>query len=149
MQDNGNVEVLRDTRDGSETVEWTSDTQGTDCTQAFVPDSTRIELAARVESSDADAANVVRDNVCSLFKVEAYESGEFSQDIAANTAGPAVLRGRTVINEYKLVLTGFYGGLLHREVPNRLRTATEDLVLRRLQGEQLSRQRSRQGNARG
>lgn len=117
VQDNGNLEVLRDTGDGSETIEWTSDTQGTDCTQAFVTESTRIELAARVESSDADAANVVRDNVCSLFKVVAYESGGFSQDIAAETAGPAVLRGRTVINEYKYVLTGFYGGYYLEEFP--------------------------------
>lgn len=111
VQDDGNLVVTRASADGSDTVEFSSDTSGTDCSDTFVLNTLRDDLAANVENESGDAAAIIRDNACSLFDVSVEDNGSTAEDIAADTAGPAVLKGRTVIHEYKFVLNAAKGNV--------------------------------------
>ena len=110
--DDGNLVVTRDADTGP-MVEWTSDTQGTDCITAFITDAERERLATSVETGGANEPDIdgskvasgIRSNVCSLFGVAAEEFATTIEEIAADVAGPAVLKGRTVVNEYKFYIT--------------------------------------------
>ena len=93
------------------TVEWTSNTQGTDCSDTFVPDAVREDLAVIVEKESSEAASIVRANACALFNVVVEDNGGIAEEIAAATAGPAVLKGRTVVYEYKFVLNAGEGNI--------------------------------------
>lgn len=111
VQDDGNLVISRASENSSETVEWTSNTQGTDCSDTFVPDTVREDLADNVENSSPEAASIVRANACALFDVEIEDNGGVAEEIAADTAGPAVLKGRTIVYEYKFVLNAAEGNI--------------------------------------
>lgn len=104
VQDDGNLVVSRTDPSGTDTVEFTSNTQGTDCTDTFVPDTLRDDLADNVEPSSSDAASLIRDDACALFAVEVEDNGSTITDISAPVAGPGALQGRTVVHEYKFIL---------------------------------------------
>lgn len=111
VQDDGNVVVSRASENGIDTIEWTSNTQGTDCSDTFVPDTVREDIAANVENSSPEAASIVRANACALFDVDVEDNGAIAEEIAADIAGPAVLKGRTVVHEYKFVLNAAEGNI--------------------------------------
>lgn len=122
VQDDGNVVINRDNGDGTETVEWSSQTQGTECSgggggPTFVTDTTREDLAINVENTDADLANAIRNDVCALFSVTAEEGDTTVEEIAADVAGPAALRGRTVINEFRFNVLVAYTAFDIRNTP--------------------------------
>ena len=62
VQDDGNVVVSRASENGIDTIEWTSNTQGTDCSDTFLPDTVREDIAVNVENSSPEAASIVRAN---------------------------------------------------------------------------------------
>lgn len=110
VQDDGNLIVFRCTEATTET-EWTSNTQGTDCLDTFIPDTVKEDLAANVENTAPEAASIIRADACAIFNVEIEDNGGTAEEIAADTAGPAVLKGRTVVSEYKFVLNAAKGNI--------------------------------------
>ena len=122
VQDNGNL-VL--SPDGGLTVQWASNTQGTDCTQAFFTDTVKETLASRAEKADSQAASLIREAPCGLLNVEVeqsdpqeFEDPEYlppSQELIASldptaSQDPSALnrrvelKRRSIINEYKFAL---------------------------------------------
>lgn len=101
VQDDGNVVINRDNGDGTETLEWSSGTKGTDCGQVFITDTTKDDLAALAQDSDAAFASAIQRNVCFLFSVTVEAGDTTIEDIGAEVAGSGALPGRTVISEFK------------------------------------------------
>lgn len=106
LQNDGNLIVKLDTESGSETVVWSSETQGTDCTKAFVTDKAKETLALNMETVNTLAASVARDDICSLFNIRVYQTIASIQDINVDStqnrvAKRSIPRGRSVVNTYK------------------------------------------------
>ena len=117
VQDDGNVVIKRDDGSGAETVEWSSGTQGTDCGNVFVTDTTKEDLAVNVENSDVDLASAIRNSACFLFSVTAAAGDTTIEEIGAEVAGPGALKGRTVITEFKFNVLVSYTPVDIRETP--------------------------------
>lgn len=117
VQDDGNVVINRDSGDGTETLEWSSGTKGTDCGQVFITDTTKNDLATIAENNDAAFASAIRANVCFLFSVTLEAGDTTVEDIGAEVAGPGALPGRTVITEYKFNVLFSYSPTDIRDTP--------------------------------
>lgn len=117
LQNDGNLIVKLQTDSGTETetVVWSSATQGTDCTIAFVTDKEKETLVQNFETANSLAASVMKDDVCSLFNIISVRIDSSIQDINPGSTQKsedknkdksedkysAALPGRTVMNRYK------------------------------------------------
>lgn len=69
------------------------DTQRTDCSDTFIRDVTREDYAANVQNSSPEAASIVQANARAIFDMKLEDNGGTTGEMAAETAGPAVLNG--------------------------------------------------------